>query len=359
MRHEQQSSAATPHVIQSEPPPRKQPRPRCALCGHVSVALHTGLQDRLFGAAGTWDLVSCTNPGCGLVWLDPMPSDRELGKAYEAYHTHAATAPRATPLNRMYGAIRDGYLKRRYGYHQGTGPRWLRHLAPLVWLHPAGPERFGASAMFLRAPSPGARLLDIGCGNGMMLLRLQTLGWDAEGIDADAEAVKAAQASGAHARHGTLAAGDYPNDCFDAILVNHVLEHVPDPLQLLTYCRQILRPGGSLVVITPNTDSWGCRRFGRNWRGFECPRHLYLFNVRSLGCTARKAGLIPSTLNTLAKGADHILSMSRFLERHENTGTPVADRKYRVSGMAYLTGERLLRLWNTSVGEELLMIATK
>ncbi|MHB1528645.1 MAG: class I SAM-dependent methyltransferase [Acidiferrobacteraceae bacterium] len=359
MRREPQSATATPHMIRGERPPCEPSRPRCALCGHGSAALHTGLHDRLFGAAGTWNLVSCTNPACGLVWLDPMPSDREIAKAYETYYTHAATAPPATLLNRLYGAIRDGYLKRRYGYHHGTGPRWVRHLAPLVWLHPAGPERFGASALFLPAPSPGARLLDIGCGNGMMLRRLRAFGWDTEGIDTDAEAVKAAQALGAHARQGTLAADDYPKDYFDAILVNHVLEHVPDPLQLLTYCRQILRPGGSLVVITPNTDSWGCRRFGRNWRGFECPRHLYLFNVRSLGCAAHKAGLTLSTLNTLAKGADHILSMSRFLERHEDTGTPVADRKHPVSGTAYQLWERMLRLHDTSVGEELLMIATK
>ena len=59
----------------------------------------------------------CPGPGCGLVWLDPMPLEEDIGKAYETYYTHQGKPiPPDTWLRRIYPYVQAAYLARRYGY---------------------------------------------------------------------------------------------------------------------------------------------------------------------------------------------------------------------------------------------------
>ena len=69
---------------------------------------------------------------------------------------------------------------------------------------------------------------------------------------------------------------------FDVITLNHVIEHVHEPIKVLKLCHELLKPGGQLWLETPNIDSFGYARFKKNWRGLETPRHLILFNRSSL-----------------------------------------------------------------------------
>jgi hypothetical protein len=65
--------------------------PACYLCDAEGHILYTGLRDRLFGAPGEWNLQQCPNPTCGLIWLDPMPTEADLQKIYATYYI--STAP--------------------------------------------------------------------------------------------------------------------------------------------------------------------------------------------------------------------------------------------------------------------------
>ncbi len=73
--------------------------------------------------------------------------------------------------------------------------------------------------------------------------------------------------------------------------LTHVIEHVHDPVDLLRECGRVLRPGGRMMVETPNAESSGHRLFGIAWHGLDAPRHLYLFSPTSLLVCAQKAGL--------------------------------------------------------------------
>src|SRR5690349_4462073 len=99
---------------------RTQPRPHCALCGSGGKFIYQSLSDRLFGAPGTWDLKKCSNPKCGLIWLDPMPLNEDIGKAYASYYTHEAPQIKSQTnlglLRRCYRLVKQAYLKDRYGY---------------------------------------------------------------------------------------------------------------------------------------------------------------------------------------------------------------------------------------------------
>ena len=75
---------------------------------------------------------------------------------------------------------------------------------------------------------------------------------------------------------------NYPADSFDAVIMSHVIEHVPQPRELLAECARLLKLGGRLVMLTPNAESFGLDYYGRCWRGLEPPRHLQIFSQPAL-----------------------------------------------------------------------------
>src|SRR5208283_2932444 len=111
---------------------RSFPCPKCYLCGADGEPLYAGLRDRLFNAPGEWGLKRCPNSECGLVWLDPMPLEEDIGIAYESYFTHPAPGdapPPAPPGARRRAAelCRSAYRAWRFNYGDSAGRplRWL------------------------------------------------------------------------------------------------------------------------------------------------------------------------------------------------------------------------------------------
>jgi ubiquinone/menaquinone biosynthesis C-methylase UbiE len=98
----------------------------------------------------------------------------------------------------------------------------------------------------------GKKVLDIGCGNGRLGSLLVTDN-DVEGIDFSEKAVEEARKKGVKARVGDVAAGlPFSDKIFDMVLIADVLEHVFDPLGLLTEAKRVLKPGGSILFFIPN-----------------------------------------------------------------------------------------------------------
>jgi 2-polyprenyl-3-methyl-5-hydroxy-6-metoxy-1,4-benzoquinol methylase len=126
---------------------------------------------------------------------------------------------------------------------------------------------FGGLVMWL-SPSPCGQLLDVGCGSGHFLARMRSLGWQVRGVGPDAEAVRVARGHfDLNVYHGTLVDARFPANEFDAVTMNHVIEHVPDSIQVLQDCRRVLKTSGRLVIVTPNAASLGRSRFARAWMG--------------------------------------------------------------------------------------------
>lgn len=232
--------------------------------------MYVGLKDRLFGVPGEWSYEECRR--CGLVFLDPRPTKQDIGEAYTAsYPTHHSAKLRDNLLRRFRSYVRGGYLAHRFGYLEGVGP--LQRLAGrLIYLHPGQRESMNGSIMYLPAEKRG-RVLDVGSGAGRTLSELRRLGWQVEGVDLDARAVEAAMRDYglASVRVGTLHSLAHSPDSFDAVVMSHVIEHIHAPVELLKECRRILKPGGMLVVATPNAEGLGRRWFGKDWRVLEPP----------------------------------------------------------------------------------------
>ena len=266
--------------------------PACPVCGGRERALtHAGLRDRVFGCApGEWNLYTCA--ACGAGYLDPRPNAATIALAYSSYFTHDSAGeagqrpPSAWRRHRL--AQRNAYLNREYGYR----------LSPASSRVPFGlstdrRQRWDKLVDYLRFPGPGARLLDVGCGNGRFLLSMRAVGWDVAGVEPDPKAAAAAAAVGLNVRVGMLQPGLQPDAHYDAVTLNHVLEHFHQPMETLRLCRQALKPGGALFVATPNFAAAGHRLFGPDWFPLDPPRHLVLFTPHSLRQALQTTGFEP------------------------------------------------------------------
>ncbi|ABB32406.1 SAM-dependent methyltransferase, putative [Geobacter metallireducens GS-15] len=337
-----------------------EPRRDCLLCGRNGNALYEDLGDRLFGAPGKWTLEKCVNDNCGLVWLNPAPRKDEIWKAYASYYTHGDNqAPPAGVAKRIFHCVRDCYLALKYDYFNELRQSPLRFLGTLLYLFPGRRADVDFSVMYLRS-RPGGRLLEIGCGSGTMLSYLGSLGWRTEGIDVDPSAVANARSKGLNVAQGDLLEQPYGDNTFDAVMISHVIEHVPNPVELLTECYRILKPGGVLSLVTPNVESMGSHLFGRHWLHLDPPRHLILYNVRTIRALARKAGFTNMEIRTTIRDAHALFWASYSISRR---GTYAMGSQPGRSGRLFMLLMRLVEWGLLKVfphkGEELSLMGVK
>lgn len=331
----------------------------CPVCGDRSRSkLYADLTDRLlYGAPGTWSLYKCL--GCGSVYLDPRPTAESIRLAYKHYYTHNPTSfttkPSKLPLANLRLSLRNGYINKRYGYHLKPASVLGYFLAPLFPTRKFQEDRW---LRHLSYPRQNPNLLDVGCSNGSFLLQMQSLGWLVQGIDPDPNAVTFAKQAGIYVFQGTLADIKLQENYFDAITINHVIEHIHNPISTLQACYLSLRPGGFLWIATPNLNAFGHRKFGEHWRGLEPPRHLVLFTPNSLKSLIERVGfgVTSGFLPTAAWITEMMFSSSHLIARGINPN----NTKTISFGLRWKA--RLHNIWtwlHPELSEELILLAKK
>lgn len=275
---------------------RHAPSPQCIACHSPGIELYDGLTDYLSGMPGTWRIVRCARAECGMLWLDPKPIAGDLIKAYATYHTHGRPARSTAELG--LSALNAMCKLTSRLLELGSG---------------LGRQRRQLRSMFLGRTVPGT-LLEVGCGSGRFLNRMRRAGWRVQGTDFDP-----AVARRVHGRYGLrIDVGDlaelaYPAAAYDAVAASQVIEHVHDPIAMLAECFRVLRPGGRLVITTPNALGLPHRLYGRYWRGLEPPRHLHIFTPAALEQCAASVGFQKFLLRTLAAESAGIYRASEDL----------------------------------------------
>jgi SAM-dependent methyltransferase len=212
----------------------------CCVCGGTATTMLFRSPPDHDPGGREYTIVRCD--GCGTERLDPMPSEAELDEAYDtAYYDESSPDSGAT------GAARR--------------MAWRTQIRPL--------------RPFL---TPGAPVLEVGCGTGSFLARIrERFGCDVFGIERSAGAADVARARGLRVQGGTLTDARLPDASVTAVIMRHVVEHVPDPRALLREVHRILSPRGAFFLTIPVTGGWDHRAFGPAWEGYEIPEHLWLF----------------------------------------------------------------------------------
>lgn len=234
----------------------------CDLCGkQADHAYGIPADAQRPDAEGKWDLRWCENCSYGFLW--PRPEAREVPEFYaiQDYYTHSPDGGWA-PIPKS--------LLDRARIH-------------LAWRRDRGVpmDHEGLRANFgQEAPT----LCEIGCGSGADLEAFARVGFVPLGVDPDAAARSAASERNQHAVDGTLE--DLPPELaerqFDLVLLSHVLEHGLDIHKAIAGLRNLIAPGGLLVVEVPNHSSLGYQRAKASWAFTDAPRHLNFFTPESL-----------------------------------------------------------------------------
>ena len=270
IRHKQNAQFRLPYMDRII----TRPVPACILCGTAGKIREAQVFDPDGAIPDPWSYRQCGNGDCGLVWLDPAPLETELWKAYTSYHTHTKT--RQNKLSKALLSLLN---------------RLVRLLFFPIWLVNGLLRETRQMRLLMLGNDPAGKLLDVGCGGGRYLHRMQRRGWNVEGIDFDAQATqRVTERYGIKTYTGDLLAAGLPEASFDAITMSHTIEHLVDPAATLNECLRLLKPGGKLIVVTPNVNSNAAALFGPFWRGWEPPRHLHLFSVSTLKRILSEAG---------------------------------------------------------------------
>ena len=254
----------------------------CCMCGQSdAVPVAVGEDFEYHTSHEAFLALSCRR--CGVVYLSPRPTADSLPCIYPAnYHAFNFSAERFGLAYK----VRTWLEKRRI---------------------------LGCC----RDLNETARILDVGCGDGFHVRLLRKFGrpeWKIEGIDTDVRAVDAARASGLDIHLGDVHSADLPPSSYDLVLLIMTVEHLPDPLDTLHRIRELLRPGGRVLVITDNTATFDFKIFGRrHWGGYHFPRHSSLFDSKSLRALLERADLKVDEVTTLLSPVNSVYSIRNLL----------------------------------------------
>lgn len=196
-----------------------------------------------------FNIVSCR--ACGFKFTNPRPEDSEIGKYYKSEDYVSHTNTKKGLINKLYHTIRSFTLKKKL-------------------------------SLVNQYVSRGT-ILDYGCGTGMFLKTCADAGWNTFGFEPDTDARGIALGQGLSVDTNkqdvvTKLAGSK----LDIITLWHVLEHVTDLRPTLQFFSDTLSDKGRLIIAVPNYTSYDAQFYKEYWAGYDVPRHIYHFDIKSI-----------------------------------------------------------------------------
>jgi len=275
----------------------------CPLCGGTEQTPWAEVRDHQKIAKGLFKVVRCGS--CGLIFQNPRPAGKALSFLYsDSYGPYAEDSrgmfsifnPGTTAAGRWKNQVKRDVLTQTLGYPaEKPVPAPRRLLARLLTPYILG--------MYYRLPrwKEGGTVLEIGCSRGYFLEVLKEYGWKPTGLEWDPKmAQEVSRRLGVPVLETLDALRSVPDASFDAVVLWHVLEHLPDPVAALSEIRRVLKPGGELRMVLPNTASLSARLLREYWTAIAEPRHFFHFTPRTLDTALRRAGWTTFKVETIA-----------------------------------------------------------
>lgn len=333
----------------------------CPLCGETAASVLFRGSDRLHETPGEFTYRRCAS--CSTVFQDPRIINDDLHLIYPSeYVTHNSKDPSTSvpptpsrPLSSFRNSLRRSVVEAVLGERKPGGlARVGRWLAANRYVRERAFHNYVPDVMLPFKPGR-LRALEIGCGSGKLLSCLSEVGWDVEGVEVDPIAAQIARrVSGQPVWDGDFRKASLPARSYYLIVLHHVFEHLDDPISVLRLARELLAPGGRLVIFYPNPFALGARTYGSDWLAWDVPRHLVLPPGKELARHARRAGLIAIQLRSTARGAGGVIALSRAHKEGKPVVVGVYDLTLADRALAFL--EAVLVRLGFFVGEEIRIV---
>jgi SAM-dependent methyltransferase len=233
----------------------------------------------MFGFRDTFAYIECAQCGCLFIEAFPDNIERYYPTGYYSFRQRPDT-----PLARFIRKQRDAYVL----WHRGVLGKVL------LALHPGDMNVVQSLQSLARLRLPmHARILDAGCGSGVLLDSLRGLGFtNLLGIDPHIEA-------------DTTSAGGVPilkralhhlepgnqESTWDGIMFHHSLEHIANQRETLECVANLLAPAGVCIVRMPTVSSYAWKNYRSDWAQLDAPRHAVLHSIRSMKVLASQVHL--------------------------------------------------------------------
>jgi len=280
----------------------------CPVCESRHILDAVEIPDHEYGLDYLARYACCGN--CASLFQSPMPSESELASFYrQNYHSMTDGGLLMLMRHKM-------RIQRLTGFLKGRGA-----------------------------------VLDYGCGNGSFLVRaaaaipnVEFIGYeigDTYQITHPAERVTIVQGK--------------PEDLFDALptceamIMNHVIEHLPDPFSIVSSLAAKLLPGGHFDGQTPNAASLEHRIFGRRWSGYHAPRHTVVFSAAGLRTMFERAGFEDISVKGAFNPAGYAVSFASLPHGHAKGEIP----RHGIKWLFFVAGATLVLpvdVWSGSPG---------
>ena len=223
-----------------------------------------------------------------------------------------------------------------YSFSEHLTP-WHMNLYRLYFKAPRLVGLFRKPGVALQAvvkakPRPGAKILDVGCGDGKIVKILRNAGFDAHGIDLfiTSETPYVRQATLQEVTKG-----------WDLIMFHHSLEHMTDHLSVLRSAREKLNAGGMCLVRIP-VINWAWQHYGENWMQLDVPRHLTLHTPKSFRLACESVGF--RIVQTVFDSSEYQFSVSEMYRRK-------SDPNLQANSEAKRTDKGQMRRWRNRAAD--------
>lgn len=221
---------------------------QCIVCGSTQYSPYLTCKDYTVSKEN-FTIVACND--CGFKFTNPRPDDSVLGNYYKAEEYISHTNTKKGLVNKLYHLVRTRTLKKKLN--------------------------------LVRSYVSRGTILDYGCGTGMFLNVCKKAGWEAYGMEPDDEARKIASAANLNLFSDKSRINTYITDKkFNVITLWHVLEHVTDMDETLSFFKNRLDKKGVLVIAVPNHVSYDAKHYGEYWAAYDVPRHLHHFEKKTI-----------------------------------------------------------------------------
>ncbi|MEW6171263.1 MAG: class I SAM-dependent methyltransferase, partial [Candidatus Omnitrophota bacterium] len=222
----------------------------CNFCQNNNTKLLFLQKDKFKITNDEFNIVRCQN--CGLIYVNPRPTQEEIIKFYPDTYSWKETLVANSFFIKIIRKLEKFYRDHLLRYEVNKTIKSIR--------------------------KKKGKVLDLGCGAGDRLNLFRKYGFDSYGTDITDMADYAKDFFGLNVIKKDLLEANLPDDFFDIITMQNVIEHVSNPQNIIKECYRILKKNGFLVIQTPNINCLQFKFLKNKWTVIDPPRHLYYFS---------------------------------------------------------------------------------